>query len=36
MPAFFAAAVVAAYLSLRRLTSSPGAALTAILLGFSR
>ena len=33
--AFFAAAVVAAYLALRRLTSSPGIALTATLLGFS-
>ena len=35
MPAFFAAAVVAAYLYLRRLTSSLGAALTAPLLDFS-
>ena len=35
MLVFFAAAVVATYLALRRLTSSPGIALTATLLGFS-
>ena len=35
MLAFFAAAVVAAHLSLLRLTSSPAVALAATLLGFS-